>query len=63
MMPEKFQFENLADFIAMSGHGPYVWSAYGFSALILLYLVFRPLHRRRKLLSTLTEHQLLRDEA
>ena len=36
----KFQFETFADFIAMNGHGPFVWAAYGitFAALIVLLL-------------------------
>lgn len=63
MMPDRFQFESLVDFITMNGHGPYVWGAYGISALVLVYLIFRPLNRRRKLLSTLAEQQRHRDEA
>ena len=33
-----FQFSTLSDFFMMSGHGPYVWAAYGitFAGLILL---------------------------
>lgn len=38
----KFQFESLTDLFGMSGHGPYVWAAYGitFSAILLLLLAF-----------------------
>lgn len=54
-MFENFQFDSLADFMAMSGHGPYVWSAYGISALVLLYLAVLPLRRRRKFLATLSQ--------
>ena len=46
-----FQFDNLTAFVAMAGHGPYVWSAYGISAAMLLWLTVVPLRRRRKLLS------------
>ncbi|MBV1930754.1 MAG: heme exporter protein CcmD [Porticoccaceae bacterium] len=56
-MFENFQFDSLADFMAMSGHGPYVWSAYGISALVLFYLAVLPLRRRREFLATLNEQQ------
>jgi heme exporter protein D len=29
-------FHSLADFLAMGGHGPFVWSAYGLSFVVLL---------------------------
>lgn len=29
-------FDNVADFIAMGGHGFFVWSAYGISALLII---------------------------
>lgn len=51
MMFENFQFDSLADFMVMGGHGPYVWSAYGISALVLLYLALRPLRHGRKFLT------------
>lgn len=46
-----FQFESLAALLFMDGHGPYVWSAYGISAVILLYLVIAPVRRQRKLIA------------
>ncbi len=48
-----FQFSSVSEFLAMNGHGPYVWSAYGISALVLLWLVLVPIRRRRKLLAAL----------
>lgn len=36
----QFQFESFADFWTMSGHGPYVWSAYAITFAALGYLVF-----------------------
>ena len=45
-----FQFDTVAEFLVMGGHGGYVWAAYGFSALVLVGLVFRPLRQRRKFL-------------
>ena len=44
----KFQFENLPDFIAMDGHGFYVWSAVIVAALISAWLIISPLIRLRQ---------------
>lgn len=41
----------------MGGHGPYVWSAYGISLLVMAWLVFAPLRRQRALLVELRERQ------
>jgi heme exporter protein D len=41
----KFQFENLPDFIAMDGHGFYVWAAVIVAALISAWLIISPLIR------------------
>ena len=48
-----FQFSSVSEFLAMNGHGIYVWSSYGISALILLWVVLAPIRRRRKLLAAL----------
>ena len=45
----QFQFENLADFMSMSGHGPYVWFCYFVTFACLVYLIVAPLQRRRQL--------------
>lgn len=37
----KFQFDNLTAFLAMDGHGWYVWTAYGVSLLVMVWLVVR----------------------
>ena len=34
-------FETFADFLAMGGHGLYVWLAYGATALIRVGLIFQ----------------------
>lgn len=47
----KFQFESAADFISMSGHGPYVWACYAITAACLAYLVVSPLLKRRSLMA------------
>lgn len=57
-----FRFESLQDFLQMSGHGPYVWSAYVISIAVMLWLVISPLRRRRRLLADV-ERQLRREAA
>jgi heme exporter protein D len=42
-------FQNMTDFLAMGGHGLYVWLAYGLSALIFIYNVGAPILQRRQL--------------
>jgi heme exporter protein D len=37
---------NWSEFWAMGGYGLYVWSAYGFAALVLVMNVIIPLRRR-----------------
>jgi len=43
-------FASLADFIAMGGHGFYVWLAVGFSVFWLSYLVLAPMIKHKRLL-------------
>lgn len=44
----QFQFSGLADFLAMDGHGVYVWFCYGVTLLVLAGLATWPaLHCRR----------------
>ena len=43
------QFESLAAFIDMAGHGRYVWLAYGVSFAVVLALVLHPVLKRRRL--------------
>lgn len=43
----KFQFANLADFIAMNGHGSYVWAAYLITLVALVILVWLPIQQQR----------------
>lgn len=49
----KFQFNSVAEFLQMAGHGPYVWACYGITALALAYLAISPLLKRRALFSEL----------
>lgn len=51
----KFQFENLPDFIAMDGHGFYVWAAVIVAALISAWLIISPLLRLRQVLKAIAQ--------
>jgi len=42
-------FESFADFVAMGKHGPYVWSAYGITLVVVAANIVAPLVRRRGL--------------
>ena len=50
-------FETFSDAVSMAGHGPYVWSAYGITLLVLLVLMSSPLRRQRRLLRELRGEQ------
>ncbi len=52
-----FRFDSLQDFLLMSGHGPYVWSAYVVSIAVMLWLVASPLRRRRQILADVQRQQ------
>lgn len=41
-------FETLADFIAMGKHGPYVWSCYGATLLVVAGLFWHTRAERRR---------------
>jgi heme exporter protein D len=43
----KFQFESLAAFMAMNGHGGYVWACYAITFSALIYLVASPVIARK----------------
>jgi heme exporter protein D len=43
-------FSSLNEFLAMGGHGPYVWAAWGVTALLMLVIVWHARHERRQLL-------------
>ncbi|TNC83890.1 MAG: heme exporter protein CcmD [Alcanivorax sp.] len=42
-------FETFADFMAMGKHGPYVWSAYGITLLVVVANILAPVIRRKGL--------------
>lgn len=56
------QFDSFTAFIDMGGHGPYVWSVYGVALSLMIWLVVRPLRRKRALLLQI-ERQQRREQA
>ena len=54
-------FESVGALLAMDGHGPYVWSAYGITMLVLLVLIVAPRVRQRRLMRELTGEARRRD--
>ncbi|WP_295803006.1 heme exporter protein CcmD [uncultured Microbulbifer sp.] len=45
----EFQFSSFAEFLAMNGHGPYVWVSYLVAAVVMIALAVAPLVIRRRL--------------
>lgn len=43
-------FDSISDFIYMSGHGFYVWLAYGISIFVLAALFIQPLRKKARIL-------------
>lgn len=48
-------FETLADFIAMGTHGPYVWSAYGLTLLVVVINLVAIVRQRTHTLETIRQ--------
>ncbi len=44
------QFDSVNAFLHMGGHGLFVWSAYGITTVVMLWLLLAPLYRSRALL-------------
>jgi len=55
-------FTSFADFLAMGGHAPYVWSAWGVTLFFLLASVWHARLERRQLIRGL-ERRERRDQA
>ncbi|AOS97611.1 Heme exporter protein D (CcmD) [Microbulbifer aggregans] len=53
----QFQFESLAAFLHMDGHGPFVWAAYGVTFLALAAMALQPRLQRRRLKKELERQQ------
>lgn len=46
-------FESLTDFLAMDGHGVYVWAAWGATGLLLVVLTIHARLEQRKVMQAL----------
>lgn len=53
-----FQFDSLAAFIAMDGHGFYIWLSYLITALVMVWLVAAPLRRKSQLFAAVKRQQI-----
>ncbi|WP_372758855.1 heme exporter protein CcmD [Litorivivens sp.] len=49
-------FDSVSALLQMDGHGSYVWSAYGITALTLIALLVAPLQRKKRQLRELRAH-------
>lgn len=50
-------FKDISSFIAMGGHGSFVWLAYGVSLLIIAYNVMAPVLAWKKLKTQMFRHK------
>ena len=44
------EFSSWQDFVAMGGHGLYVWLAYGLTLVVIVFNVIQPMLRRRQII-------------
>lgn len=58
----QFQFDSLMDFWLMDGHGPYVWSAYAITFVVLGVLVIGARMQRRLFLQRQRKAQRLAEQ-
>lgn len=49
------RFDSFAELLSMSGHGPYVWSAYAIATVVLAANVVWPLMAARRNIAALRE--------
>ncbi len=55
-------FESFSDFLAMGGYATYVWSAYAFFVLVLIFNVWQPILARKKYLKQQLRRELVQQE-
>lgn len=55
----KFQFESIADFIAMNGHGTYVWASYAITFVVLVFLLVSPVLQKKAFVKQQQKQQKL----
>lgn len=56
-------FESAAAVWHMEGHGPYVWAAYGITALVIILMLVMPLLRSRQMSRAIHTDERRRDLA
>lgn len=56
------QFDSVQEFLAMGGHAPYVWTAYGVTLVVILYILCAPLVAQRRFVRE-ERQRLLREAA
>jgi heme exporter protein D len=54
-------FDSFSEFLAMGGHGLYVWIAYGLTAVIFIFNLITPIFKRKRIIVEQTR-QLRREE-
>jgi len=54
-------FDSFSEFLAMGGHGKYVWIAYGLAAVIFILNLVAPVFKRKRLIIE-QARQLRREE-
>lgn len=55
-------FDSFSDFLAMGGYATYVWSAYAFFVLVLIFNVWQPILARKKYLKQQLRRELVQQE-
>lgn len=53
-MTSSLYFSDLKSFIAMGGHGPFVWTCYAITFAVLAYLVIQPRVQRKRFIKQQT---------
>lgn len=53
----QFQFESVADFLAMGGYSFYVWLAYGLSFLAMAILIVKTINEKKQLFKQIKKQQ------
>ena len=51
-------FKSVAEFFAMGGHAPYIWTAYGVTLMLFLYILAAPVLRQRRFVRAERQRQL-----
>lgn len=58
-----FQFNSFLGFMAMDGHGIYVWCCYCITALVVLLLVVIPSWQKKQLMIQLARQQRIEQKS